>query len=118
MSDSSEEYDFISSEAIFCLTPSKLFLAFGVLFALLISAMLFAVCICIRIKSKREKKRLVVVRSPQQRYVNGPPPPVSAVNYAVRAPSMQAVNRQQQQTHIQRQLSRHNSASPYYRVFQ
>ncbi|XP_046646453.1 uncharacterized protein LOC124336716 [Daphnia pulicaria] len=116
-----------SEEAIFCLTPSKLFMAFGILFAVLISAMLFAVCVCIRIKtSKNNQKNQQQQQQQQQRHnpysASSPPrflssspcPPTQAYNPAcMRHPG--SFNSRHQ---LQLNFNRHqNSAAPYMRVF-
>lgn len=43
------------TETIFCLTPSTLFMSFGIVFGVLIVIILCAVCICIRFRNKQQK---------------------------------------------------------------
>nr|CAH0103652.1 unnamed protein product [Daphnia galeata] len=116
-----------SEEAIFCLTPSKLFMAFGILFAVLISAMLFAVCVCIRIKTSKnhQQKNQQQQQQQQQRHnpysASSPPrflssspcPPTQNYNPAcIRHPG--SFNGRHQ---LQLNFNRQNSAAPYMRVF-
>lgn len=105
-----------------CLGIFNFLQAFGILFAILVSAMLFAVCVCIRIRTnKNEDVKLAnqqIIRNayntPPGRYLNSsprPPPGQQMMNPAcVRHPS--SLN-----SRHQFQMGRHSSASPYVRVF-
>ncbi|XP_068200445.1 uncharacterized protein [Palaemon carinicauda] len=55
-----EDMDFFSNESVFCLTPYKMILAFGVLLTILMVALLFALYSCV--KARVMKSRL---RTPQ-----------------------------------------------------
>ncbi|XP_057365003.1 uncharacterized protein LOC130685690 [Daphnia carinata] len=122
-STSDDDFSEVSSEeAIFCLTPSKLFMAFGILFAVLISAMLFAVCVCIRIKTNKNHQKNqqqqprhnpYSASSPPRFLSSSPCPPTQAFNPAcLRHPGSFSSRHQ-----LQLNFNRQNSAAPYMRVF-
>ncbi|KZS07864.1 Uncharacterized protein APZ42_028203 [Daphnia magna] len=124
-SKSTSDDDFsevLSEEAIFCLTPSKLFMAFGILFAVLISAMLFAVCVCIRIKTNKDHQKNqqqqprhnpYSASSPPRFLSSSPCPPTQVFNPAcLRHPGSFSSRHQ-----LQLNFNRQNSAAPYMRVF-
>lgn len=100
------------------------FQAFGIMFAILITAMLLAVCICIRVKSAKSYPKKVMLQQQQQRCSPYSTPSTPFASHSPLPPStLMNANCYRQhpstpgRTQIPINVTRHGSMSPYYRAY-
>jgi len=100
-----------STETIFCLTPSTLFMSFGIVFGVLIVIIMCAVCVCIRFRNKQQK---VIQRNAARFSPTYSPPPCTPMPMGNRSPNMSPTYSPTYMRYPN--FNRHQSISPYVRV--
>lgn len=100
------------TETIFCLTPSTLFMSFGIVFGVLIVIILCAVCICIRFRNKQQK---VIQRNATHFSAAYSPPPCTPMPMSNCSPNHSPTYSPTYMRYSN--FNRNQSISPYIRVF-